>query len=48
MVEAGNTYKFIKYVNDQYHFVSEEIPEPAEGEVLIKVAYSTFNPIDRF
>jgi NADPH2:quinone reductase len=28
--------------------VTEEIPKPADGEVLVKVAYSTFNPVDRY
>ncbi|CDW91257.1 zinc-binding dehydrogenase family protein [Stylonychia lemnae] len=47
MVES-QTYKQLRYVSDHYEFVTQDIPQPGSGEVLIKVAYSTLNPIDRY
>lgn len=47
MVEA-QTFKYLKNVDGEYQFVTEEIPKPAAGQVLIKIAYSTVNPVDKY
>eukprot|EP00347_Sterkiella_histriomuscorum_P016989 403351085 len=49
MVELGQpTYRLLKNIEGEYQFVHEVVPQPGQGEVLVKVAYSTFNPIDRY
>eukprot|EP00347_Sterkiella_histriomuscorum_P001967 403369978 len=42
------TYKFVGLTEGNYQIKTETIPEPASGEVLIKVAYSTINPYDKY
>jgi len=50
MVESQEkqTYKYLKYTGEKYEFITEEIPTPGAGEVLVKVEFSTINPIDRY
>ena len=44
MVEATNNV--VKFHEAEYRLTTEAIPEPAAGEALIRIHYSTDNPID--
>ena len=45
MVETSNT--LVKFLNGENRLVTEPIPQPSAGEVLVRIHYSTVNPIDR-
>ena len=47
MVESTN-FQFVKKTEEGYKIVTESIPTPSAGKVLIKIAYSTCNPSDRY
>ncbi len=46
MVE-NTTYQFVNKTEEGYKLVTEPVPAPSAGKVLIKIAYSTCNPYDR-
>ena len=46
MVETANT--LVKFTDGEYKLVSEPVPQVGAGQVLIRVHYSTVNPIDRY
>ncbi|CDW85776.1 zinc-binding dehydrogenase family protein [Stylonychia lemnae] len=46
MVES-QSYQYVKLVDGNYQIVTEELPQPGAGEVLIRIAYSTINPFDK-
>ena len=49
MVEQGTEKaRFVKFTNGEYQLVEEDIPQPQAGKLLIRVAYSTVNPIDGY
>ena len=40
--------RIVKNVGGDFKLINEPIPKPGKGQVLIKVAYSTVNPYDRY
>lgn len=48
MVENTNTFQFVGKADGEYKLITEEIPKPAENQVLIRIEYSTCNPVDRY
>lgn len=47
MVDS-TTYQAVKYRDGKFQLVSDPIPKPAAGQVLIRCEYSTVNPVDRY
>lgn len=45
MVEAQN--RLVKFQEGEYRIVSEAVPQPGPGQALVRVHYSTVNPIDK-
>ena len=45
MVESTNT--LVKFTEGEYKLTSQPVTQPGAGQVLIRVHYSTVNPIDR-
>ena len=45
MVEATNTV--VKFTEGEYRLSTEPIPTPGAGEALVRIHYTTVNPIDR-
>lgn len=48
MVENQQTAKFVQFQGDDFKLVEGPIPKPKAGEVLIKNAFSTVNPVDGY
>eukprot|EP00347_Sterkiella_histriomuscorum_P012077 403369977 len=49
MVEqVEETFKFVGLVDKSYQVKTAPIPKPGPGEVLIRIAYSTINPVDKY
>lgn len=47
MVEqTDKTYRVVKIKDGKHGLYTEQIPTPGEGEVLIRVEYSSINPYD--
>ena len=47
-MDGQSTYQYVSYVDGEYKLVTEEIPQPGAGKVLIKISYTTVNPHDRY
>ena len=46
-MESTDNQLLVKYKEGKFQMVQEVVPEPAKGEALIEVHYSTVNPYDR-